>query len=122
MEDLIQIHRVKGMLSQSGCPEDLLETYLEFLQAGGQQVQIVRGEVNMMFQKEAQYRKRRNEAMRGIVTFRNKDKNAAGSSDTGVFIGMEFVQCCFNHGIPARMSNVRREHGKVTEIVLEFGL
>ena len=28
----------------SGCPEDLLESYLQFLQTGGQQVQIVRGE------------------------------------------------------------------------------
>ena len=61
MENLIQIHSVKNVLSHSGCPEDLLESYLQFLQAGGQQVQIVRGEVTMMFQKEMQYRKRRNE-------------------------------------------------------------
>lgn len=59
MENLIQIHSVKNVLSHSGCPEDLLESYLQFLQAGGQQVQIVRGEVTMMFQKEMQYRKLR---------------------------------------------------------------
>jgi hypothetical protein len=34
---------------------------------------------------------------------------------------MEFIQCCFNHGIPARVLNVRRVHGEVTEIVVEFG-
>ena len=67
--NLIQIHSVKNVLSHSGCPEDLLESYLQFLQAGGQQVQIVRGEVTMMFQKEMQYRKRRNEEMKGTVTF-----------------------------------------------------
>lgn len=49
------------MLSHSGCPEDLLESYLQFLQTEGQQVQIVRGEVFVMYEKEAQYRKRRNE-------------------------------------------------------------
>ena len=87
------------MLSHSGCPEDLLESYLQFLQAGGQQVQIVRGEVTMMFQKEMQYRKRRNEEMKGTVTFSNKEKHNAGNSDMGVFIGMEFIQCCFGHGI-----------------------
>lgn len=64
MENLIQIHSVKNVLSHSGCPEDLLESYLKFLQTGGQQVQIVRGEVTMMFQKEMQYRKRRNEEMK----------------------------------------------------------
>ena len=122
MENHIQMHGIKGTLSQSGCPEDLLDNYLDFLQAGGQQVQIIRGEVNMMFQKEAQYRKRRNEVMRGSVTFRNRDKEAAGNPDTGVFIGMEFIQCCFNHGIPARMLKVRREHGRVTEIEVVFGV
>lgn len=35
MENLIQIHSVKNVLSHSGCPEDLLESYLQFLQAGG---------------------------------------------------------------------------------------
>lgn len=122
MEDLIHIHTIKGMLSQSGCPEDLLEHYLKFLQTGGQQVQIIRGEVNVMFQKEEQYRKRRNEAMRGSVTFYNKDKGTIGSSDTGIFIGMEFIQSCFQHGILARMSKVRREHGKVMEIEVVFGV
>ena len=61
MENSIQIQGIRNMLSHSGCPEDLLESYLQFLQTGGQQVQIVRGEVFMMFEKEAQYRKRRNE-------------------------------------------------------------
>ena len=84
MENLIQIHSVKNVLSHSGCPEDLLESYLQFLQAGGQQVQIVRGEVTMMFQKEMQYRKRRNEEMKGTVTFSNKDKHNTGNSD-GVY-------------------------------------
>lgn len=69
MKNSIQIHGVRNMLSHSGCPEDLLEGYLQFLQTGGQQVQIVRGEVFMMFEKEAQYRKRRNEEMKGTVTF-----------------------------------------------------
>ncbi|MEO5017991.1 hypothetical protein ABH031_26150, partial [Bacteroides ovatus] len=112
---------VKNVLSHSGCPEDLLESYLQFLQAGGQQVQIVRGEVTMMFQKEMQYRKRRNEEMKGTVTFSNKDKHNAGNSDMGVFIGMEFIQCCFGHGIPARVLDVRRERGEVVEVVVEFG-
>ena len=80
MENLIQIHSVKNVLSHSGCPEDLLESYLQFLQAGGQQVQIVRGEVTMMFQKEMQYRKRRNEEMKGTVTFSNKDKHNLSES------------------------------------------
>ena len=43
MKNSIQIHGVRNMLSHSGCPEDLLESYLQFLQTGGQQVQIVRG-------------------------------------------------------------------------------
>ena len=57
MKNSIQIHGVRNMLFHSGCPEDLLESYLQFLQTGGQQVQIVRGEVFMMFEKEAQYSK-----------------------------------------------------------------
>lgn len=65
MENSIQIHGIRNMLSHSGCPEDLQESYLQFLQTGGQQVQIVRGEVFMMFEKEVQYRKRRNEEMKG---------------------------------------------------------
>nr|WP_259323084.1 hypothetical protein [Phocaeicola vulgatus] len=121
MENLIQIHSVKNVLSHSGCPEDLLESYLHFLQTGGQQVQIVRGEVTMMFQKEMQYRKRRNEEMKGTVTFSNKDKHNTGNSDMGVFIGMEFIQCCFGHGIPARVLDVRREHGEVVKVVVKFG-
>ena len=95
MENLIQIYSVKNVLSHSGCLEELLERYLQFLQTGGQLVQIIRGEVTMMFQKEMQYRKRRNEEMKGTVTFSNKEKHNAGSSDIGVFVGMEFIQCCF---------------------------
>lgn len=51
MENSIQIHGIRNMLSHSGCPEDLQESYLQFLQTGGQQVQIVRGEVFMMFER-----------------------------------------------------------------------
>ena len=121
MENSIQIQGIRNMLSHSGCPEDLLESYLQFLQTGGQQVQIVRGEVFMMFEKEAQYRKRRNEEMKGTVTFSNKEKHNAESSDIGVFVGMEFIQCCFGHGIHARVLDVRREHGEVVEVVVRFG-
>ena len=121
MENSIQIQGIRNMLFHSGCPEDLLESYLQFLQTGGQQVQIVRGEVFMMFEKEAQYRKRKNEEMKGTVTFSNKDKHNAGNSDMGVFIGMEFIQCCFGHGIPARVLDVRRVRGEVVEVVVEFG-
>ena len=121
MENSIQIQGIRNMLSHSGCPEDLLESYLQFLQTGGQQVQIVRGEVFMMFEKEAQYRKRRNEEMKGTVTFSNKEKHNTGNSDMGVFIGMEFIQCCFGHGIPARVLDVRRVRGEVVEIVVKFG-
>ena len=42
MENSIQIQGIRNMLSHSGCPEDLLESYLQFLQTEGQQVQIVR--------------------------------------------------------------------------------
>ena len=66
-------------------------------------------------------RKRRNEKMKGTVTFCKNTENDTGEYNTGVFIGMEFIQCCFNHGIPARVLNVRRVHGEVTEIVVEFG-
>ena len=121
MENSIQIQGIRNMLSHSGCPEDLLESYLQFLQTEGQQVQIVRGEVFMMFEKEAQYRKRRNEKMKGTVTFCKNTKNDTEEYNTGVFIGMEFIQCCFNHGIAARVLNVRRVHGEMTEIVVEFG-
>ena len=121
MENLILIHSVKNVLSHSGCPEDLLESYLQFLQTGGQQVQIVRGEVTMMFQKEMQYRKRRNEEMKGTVTFCKNDGDNVGEYNTGVFIGMEFIQCCFNHGIPARVLDVWRERGEVVEVVVKFG-
>ena len=121
MENLIQIHSVKNVLSHNGCPEDLLESYLQFLQTGGQQVQIVRSEVAAMLQKEMQYRKRRNEEMKGTVTFSNKEKHNARSSDIGVFVGMEFIQCCFGHGIPARVLDVRREHGEVVKVVVKFG-
>ena len=122
MENLIQIHSVKNMFSHSGCPEDLLESYLQFLQAGGQQVQIVRSEVAAMFQKEMQYCKRRNEEMKGPVTFSNKDKYNTGNSDMGVFIGMEFIQCCFGHGISALVLDVRRVRGEVVEVVVKVGL
>lgn len=101
MENSIQIQGIRNMLSHSGCPEDLLESYLQFLQTEGQQVQIVRGEVFVMYEKEAQYRKRRNEKMKGTVTFCKSTKNDTEEYNTGVFIGMEFIQCCFNHGIPA---------------------
>ena len=121
MENSIQIQGIRNMLSHSGCPEDLLESYLQFLQTGGQQVQIVRGEVFMMFEKEAQYRKRRNEEMKGTVTFCKNDGDNVGEYNTGVFIGMEFIQCCFNHGIPARVVDVWRERGEVVEVVVKFG-
>ena len=121
MENSIQIQGIRNMLSHSGCPEDLQESYLQFLQTGGQQVQIVRGEVFMMFEKEVQYRKRRNEEMKGTVTFRKDTKDGAEEYNTGVFIGMEFIQCCFNHGIPAWVLNVRRVHGEVVEVVVKFG-
>ena len=110
MENSIQIQGIRNMLSHSGCPEDLLESYLQFLQTGGQQVQIVRGEVFMMFEKEAQYR-----------TFCKNDGDNVGEYNTGVFIGMEFIQCCFNHGIPARVLDVWRERGEVVEVVVKFG-
>lgn len=83
MENSIQIQGIRNMLSHSGCPEDLLESYLQFLQTGGQQVQIVRGEVFMMFEKEAQYRKRRNEEMKGTVTFCKNDGDNVGEYNTG---------------------------------------
>ena len=111
MENSIQIQGIRNMLSHSGCPEDLLESYLQFLQTEGQQVQIVRGEVFMMFEKEAQYRKRRNEKMKGTVTFCKNTKNDTEEYNTGVFIGMEFIQCCFNHGIPARVLNAKSTWG-----------
>ena len=99
MEDLIHIHTIKGMLSQSGCPEDLLEHYLKFLQTGGQQVQIIRGEVNVMFQKEEQYRKRRNEAMIGSVTFHNKDKEVLILVYLSVWSSFNLVSSMeFRHG------------------------
>lgn len=44
-----------------------------------------------------------------------------GAYDIGVFVGMEFVQCCFGHGIPARVLDVRREHGEVVKVVVKFG-
>ena len=75
MENSIQIQGIRNMLSHSGCPEDLLESYLQFLQTEGQQVQIVGGEVFVMYEKEAQYRKRRNEKMKGTVTFCKSTKN-----------------------------------------------
>lgn len=84
-------------------------------------MQIVRSEVAAMFQKEMQYCKRRNEEMKGSVTFSNKDKYNTGNSDMGVFIGMEFIQCCFGHEIPARVLDVRRERGEVVEVVVKFG-
>ena len=121
MENSIQIQGIRNMLSHSGCPEDLLESYLQFLQTGGQQVQIVRGEVFMMFEKEAQYRKKRNEKMKGAVTFCKNTKNDTEEYNAGVFIGMEFIQCCFNHGIPARVLDVWRERGEVVEVVVKFG-
>lgn len=40
MENSIQIQGIRNMLSHSGCPEDLLESYLQFLQTEGQQVQM----------------------------------------------------------------------------------
>lgn len=82
MENSIQIQGIRNMLSHSGCPEDLLESYLQFLQTEGQQVQIVRGEVFVMYEKEAQYRKRRNEKMKGTVTFCKNTKNDTGEYNT----------------------------------------
>ena len=103
----MEMQRLQTALSQSGCPEDLLADYLDFLQNGGQQVEIVRNNITQVFQKEALYRKRR---------------HGTGNSDTGVFIGIEFIRCCFTHGIPARMLKVVREHGEVVEIVVGFGV
>ena len=56
--------------------------------------------------------------MKGTLTFSNKDKHNTGNSDMGVFIGMEFIQCCFGHGIPARVLGVRMVRG---EVVVKFG-
>lgn len=69
----MEIQHLKTALSQSGCPEDLLADYLDFLQNGGQQVEIVRNNITQVFQKEALCRKRRHETMEGTVTFRNKE-------------------------------------------------
>ena len=59
--------------------------------------------------------------MKGTVTFSNKEKHNTGNSDMRVFIGVEFIQCCFGHGIPARVLDVRREHGEVVKVVVKFG-
>ena len=75
MKNSIQIHGVRNMLSHSGCPEDLLESYLQFLQTEGQQVQIVRGEVFMMFEKEVQYRTERRERYRAGRKQRASDRS-----------------------------------------------
>ena len=61
------------------------------------------------------------ETLKDDLFYVKNDGDNVGEYNTGVFIGMEFIQCCFGHGIPARVLNVRRVHGEVAEVVVGFG-
>lgn len=121
MIDVFQINSIKGILTQANCPTDLQEAYLAFLQTGEQLVYIIQNKVAMMFQKEMLRCQEYNQPMVGSVTFRKGGNTPSGSSDVGVFIGVEFVLCCFRNGVPAKILTFKCLHKEITEVIIGYG-
>ena len=117
-----QTNKTKGILTQADCPMDLQEAYLNFLQTGGQQVLIIQNNVLMMFQKEMKSCKRIQRPMEGTVTFRRRENDPSASPEMGLFIGIEFILCCFNNGVPARILDIKRVHNEVIEVLISYGM
>lgn len=120
--DDFQTNRVKGILAQANCPKNLQEAYLNFLQIGGQQILIMRNNVTMMFQKEMKSCKRFQRLMEGTVTFRRRENAPSAAPEMGLFIGIEFIICCFNNGIPARILNIEKVHNEITGVIISYGM
>lgn len=120
--DDFQTNRVKGILAQANCPKNLQEAYLNFLQIGGQQILIMRNNVTMMFQKEMKSCKRFQRLMEGTVTFRRRENAPSAVPEMGLFIGIEFIICCFNNGIPARILNIEKVHNEITGVIISYGM
>lgn len=122
MIDNFQTNKTKRILTQASCPEDLQEAYLNFLQTGGQQVMIIRNKVMMMFQKEMNSCNRHQRPMEGSVTFRRRVNDPSAPPQIGLFIGIEFILCAFENGIPARILDVERVHNEITEVIISYGI
>lgn len=122
MADIHQTNRIRKLLGLANCPTGLQDDYLNFLQTEEQQVHIIRNQVTMMFQKEMTHCQKRRLQMEGSVTFcRNKDDPSA-SPERGLFIGIEFMLCCFNSGIPARIADYKLSNDEVIEVIINFGM
>lgn len=122
MMDDFQINRVKSILVQADCPAGLQEAYLNFLQTGEQQAHIIRNKVTAMFQEEMTHSRRHQRPMEGSVTFSRREDDSSVPPETGVFIGIEFILCCFNNGIPARIVDFKQSKGEVTKVIVSFGM
>lgn len=118
----LHTENIKKMLSLAGCPTDLQGSYLKYLQSGGQQVHVVRSEVSMMFQKQLMRCQRHHQPMEGSATFSRHKDEASSCPDMGIYIGLEFISCCFSRSIPARITTIKRIHGEITELTISFGM
>lgn len=122
MKDDFQTNRTKDILTQADCPMDLQEVYLNFQQTGGQQALIIQNNVMMMFRQEAMRCKRIQRPMEGSVTFRKRENDPSALPEMGLFIGIEFILCCFNNSVPARILDIKRIHNEIAEVTICYGM
>lgn len=122
MTDVFQTNHIKGILSQADCPAGLQEAYLNYLRTEEQQSHIVRNKITMMFHKEMSLCRRHRQPMEGSATFSRAEDAPSASPETGLFIGIEFILCCFSNGIPARIADYKQSNGEVTEVTVCFGM
>lgn len=113
---------VEPILKRAGCPDDLLQSYRMFLYEGRQDVQIVRKEISSVFQKQKMRCLHRHMPMEGSVTFERNKKEPSVYPDMGLYIGLEYVLCCINNGIPAYITECKRVRNVIESVTIVFGL
>jgi len=113
---------VEPILKRAGCPDDLLQSYRMFLYEGRQDVQIVRKEISSVFQKQKMRCLHRHMPMEGSVIFERNKKESSVYPDMGLYIGLEYVLCCINNGIPAYITECKRVRNVIESVTIVFGL
>lgn len=113
---------VEPILKRAGCPDDLMQSYCMFLHEGRQDVQIVRKEISSVFQKHKMHCLHRHMPMEGSVIFERNKKEPSVYPDMGLYIGLEYVLCCINNGIPAYITECKRIRNVIESVTIVFGL
>lgn len=122
MVDNLQTKKIKDILTRADCPEDLQEVYLNFLLTQEQQSHVIRNKMTMIFHKEKTRCQRHHQPMEGSVTFSRAEDDPSAAPETGLFIGIEFILCCFGNGIPARIAGYKQAKGEIVKVTVCFGM